>query len=138
MKMSKRYKEVVLYILFGAIVTFANWISYSLLVLTTDLGVTISNFFAWIVAVVLAFITSKFFVFEKKGSGFKRFLSEALSFLGLRVATGVVEVVLPTFLIYIGLNQTLFDIDGFYAKLIVSIIVVILNYILSKFIVFRK
>ncbi len=138
MKKSRRYKEVVLYVLFGAIVTFANWFSYSLLVLTTDLGVTISNFFAWIVAVVLAFITSKFFVFEKKGGSFKRFLNEALSFLGLRVATGVVEVSLPTFLIYIGLNQTLFDIDGFYAKLIVSIIVVILNYILSKFVVFRK
>ena len=138
MKPHSKRREVTMYLLFGVIVTLANWITYSLLVVCTPASVTISNFIAWVVAVVIAFLTNKFFVFENKGNSPKTFLLEALLFLGMRVATGIVEIFLPTLLIWLGLNQSLFEIDGFYAKLIVSIIVVVLNYILSKLVVFSK
>ncbi len=138
MKPHSKRREVTMYLLFGVIVTLANWITYSLLVVCTPASVTISNFIAWVVAVVIAFLTNKFFVFENKGNSPKIILLEALLFLGMRVATGIFEIFLPTLLIWLGLNQSLFEIDGFYAKLIVSIIVVVLNYILSKLVVFSK
>lgn len=133
-----KHREGILYLLFGIFVTLANWITYALLVTVTDLGVTVSNAVAWVVAVVSAFVTNKLFVFNSKATDFKTVLKEAVSFLTSRVATGVFEILAPAWLIAIGINQTLFDIDGFFAKLIVSIIVVVLNYLLSKLIVFKK
>ena len=133
-----KYREVVAYLIFGVIVTLANWITYALLVTLTPLGVTLSNLIAWIVAVVTAFVTNKLYVFEKTSNDIKTVTKEALEFLTARVLTGIFEVLAPAWLISLGLHHTLFDIEGFFAKLIVSIIVVILNYVLSKLVVFRK
>ncbi len=133
-----KHREGVLYLLFGVFVTLANWITYAFFVTVTDLGVTVSNAIAWFVAVVSAFITNKLFVFESRATDIKTIIKEAVSFLTSRVITGVFEILAPAWLIAVGLSQTLFDIDGFFAKLIVSIIVVVLNYVLSKLIVFRK
>ena len=77
-------------------------------------------------------------MFESKKTDIFTVVKELSYFLASRIATGIFEILAPSWLITIGINQTLFDIDGFFAKLIVSIIVVILNYILSKTIVFRK
>ena len=133
-----KHREGVMYLLFGVFVTLANWITYAFFVTATNLGVTVSNAIAWFVAVASAFVTNKLFVFESKDTDIKTVVKEAATFLSSRIATGIFEVLAPAWLIAIGLDQTLFNIDGFFAKLIVSIIVVILNYLLSKLIVFRK
>lgn len=137
-KFYKKYKEQILYLAFGVIVTLVNWAVYALLVAVSNIGITLSNLVAWVAAVVTAFITNKLFVFESKSTGKKAVLKEATAFLLSRISTGIFEVVAPSILFLIGLDGMLFGIDGFYAKLIVSIIVVILNYILSKKIVFKK
>lgn len=134
----KKYKEQILYLAFGIIVTLVNWVVYTVLVAVVNLGITASNFVAWVAAVVTAFITNKLFVFESKSTDKKSVLKEAAAFLLSRISTGIFEVVAPSILFLIGLDGMLFGIDGFYAKLIVSVIVVILNYILSKKIVFKK
>ncbi len=133
-----KYKEQILYLAFGVIVTLVNWIVYALLVAVADIGITISNAVAWIAAVITAFITNKLFVFESTKNDKVSILKEASAFLMARISTGVFEVVAPSLLFLIGLDGMFFGIDGFYAKLIVSIIVVILNYILSKKFVFKK
>lgn len=133
-----KYKEQVLYLVFGVIVTLVNWIVYAFFVAAINFGITISNLIAWVAAVVTAFITNKLFVFESKKTDKMSVFKEATAFLLARISTGIFEVVAPSLLFFIGLDGMLLGIDGFYAKLIVSIIVVILNYILSKKIVFKK
>lgn len=127
-----------MYLAFGVIVTLVNWVVYAVLVAIINIGITASNAVAWIAAVVTAFITNKLFVFQSKNTDKISVIKEAAAFLLSRVSTGVFEVVAPSILFAVGLDGMLFGIDGFYAKLIVSIIVVILNYILSKKFVFKK
>lgn len=133
----KKHREVLSYLFFGVGTTVVNLLLYTV---TISMGVdmTVSNAIAWFGAVVFAFITNKLFVFDSKCWELKTTLKEASKFLGARIFSGILEIILPTVLFYIGLDHYLFGIEGFLAKIIVSVIVIILNYILSKIIVFRK
>ena len=133
-----KYKEQILYLVFGVIVTLVNWVIYAVFVAVVDVGITLSNAVAWFAAVITAFVTNKMYVFENKATGKLDIIKEAVMFLLSRISTGIFEIIAPTVLVFIGLDGMLFGIDAFYAKLIVSIIVVILNYILSKKLVFKN
>ncbi len=135
-KFYEKYKEIILYFVYGAFTSLVNVLLYALFVST--LGITASNAIAWFGAVVFAFVTNKLFVFNHRSWEWKSTLKEAGTFLGARIFSGILEIVLPTVLFYVGLDQALFGIEGFLAKIIVTVIVVILNYILSKRIVFRQ
>lgn len=137
-RLLKRYREEIMYLIFGCIVTAVNWVTYSLLVSFTEIGVTVSNAVAWILSVAVAFVTNKLFVFKNASVGKKAVLKELLIFVLSRITTGLFEVFAPSVLIYLGLNQTIFGIDGAIAKLIVGCIVVILNYLVSKLFVFKS
>ena len=137
-RLLKRYREEITYLIFGCIVTAVNWVTYSLLVSFTEIGVTVSNAVAWILSVAVAFVTNKLFVFKNASVGKKAVLKELLIFVLSRITTGLFEVFAPSVLIYLGLNQTIFGIDGAIAKLIVGCIVVILNYLVSKLFVFKS
>ncbi len=132
----KKNREVISYFVYGALTSAVNLILYTVLI--GPLGITFTNAVAWFGAVVFAFVTNKVFVFRSKSWAWKTLLKEGGTFLGARSLSGILEIVLPTVLFYIGLDHDLFGIEGFLAKIIVSIIVIILNYILSKVIVFRK
>ena len=136
--MNKKQKELILYIVFGVATTAVNWIIYTFLTLVLQAGMTLSNAIAWAGAVLFAFITNKLFVFESRSMDLGIMLKEALLFVSARIFSGVFEVFLPTLLVIIGLNQTLWEIEGFWAKALVSVLVVILNYIVSKMLVFKK
>ena len=64
-KLIKKYKEVIMYLVFGVLTTLVNWICYALLT-KKGINMNVSNVIAWIVAVLFAFITNKLFVFESK------------------------------------------------------------------------
>ena len=132
----QKHREVIAYFTYGALTSLVNVVLYAIFVETC--GITISNAIAWLGAVVFAFITNKLFVFKSKKWRSKNTLKEAGTFLGARILSGILEIVLPTFLFYIGLDHDLFGIEGFLSKIIVSIIVILLNYILSKKVIFRK
>lgn len=134
----KKYKEIILYIIFGVGTTVVNWMVYSLLVTACALGVTAGNAIAWVAAIIFAFITNKLFVFESKSWSLATTLKEGLSFLASRIFSGLVEIVGPILLIQVGLNQSILSIKGAVAKAITSIVVIILNYLFSKLFVFRK
>lgn len=131
----KKHKEIILYVIFGGLTTVVNWVTYSLFV--SFCSITVSNVFAWIFAVVFAYITNKIFVFEQKSWKPSIAFFEFTKFVSSRVLTGVIEIVGVDILVYLGLNQTILGVRGMAAKVTVSIVVVILNYVFSKLIVFK-
>ncbi len=134
----KRHREGLLYVLFGCGTTFSNWFTYCLCVELFHLDITVSNAFACLVAVIFAFVTNKLFVFQSRGRSAKTVIREAVSFGASRAATGIIDIFAPAMFIDLGITGSLFGIEGFVAKLIASVIVIILNYTCSKVIVFRK
>lgn len=138
MTLFKKHREILLYILFGLGTTAVNWIVYTLLVTLCGFGVTAGNVLAWVAAVVFAFVTNKCFVFESKGWELRGTLREAVSFLGSRILSGLIEIAGPALLMTVGLDQAILGIKGAMAKAITSVVVIILNYLLSKLLVFRK
>lgn len=143
-KLIKKYRELITYVIFGVLTTLVNWAVYTLLVkfIFASAGdfvrLTVSNAIAWVAGVLFAFITNKLWVFESKSFEAKILIKELVAFVSARAITGVLEIFAPQLLFKIGLNQAVFGIDGAVAKLIVSVAVVILNYVFSKLIVFRK
>lgn len=133
-----KYKEVIMYLIFGVATTVVSWALYILFVEFLNLEMTLSNALSWIGAVTFAFFTNRSFVFESKEKTFLGLLKEMILFVGSRALSGVVEIFLPTFLVFIGLNGELLGIEGFWAKAATSVIVIFLNYIFSKWIVFKK
>ena len=136
-KVLYKYKKLILYILFGGMTTILNWIVYAIGV-KLQLGITISNILAWSIAVFFAFISNKLFVFESKILKIRVIFNEFIKFVGARILTGVIEIGGLPLLYYLGMNQQLFGIDGFIAKIMISIIVMVLNYVFSQVLVFKK
>ncbi len=153
-----KYKEIILYIIFGVLTTLVNWVTYWLFAqiwaeqmeqeqaFFTIFGNTITvrlffifivSFIAWVAGVAFAFVTNKIWVFESKSWKPSVALKEFWLFVVARLITGVLEWFGVPLLVAIGLNQPLFGAEGFVAKLIVSVIVVILNYVFSKLIIFK-
>ena len=133
-------KEVVLYLVFGFLTTVLNFAVYHLFNLWTD--VLISNVIAWIAAVVFAYITNKLFVFESKSWAPALVIREALSFAAARLLTlGIEELGLFIMITKLRLDLALNTpvISGkMIVKIILSVIVIILNYVFSKVIIFKK
>lgn len=137
MELYKKYKEIIMYLFFGVTTTVVNWIIYIAMIKVGSLTL-VANCVAWVGAVVYAFITNKLFVFESKSMNPKVLLKEGVSFVVARMFSGIFDILGPDVLISMGLNQVIFGIKGFVAKIAMSVIVIILNYILSKVLVFRK
>lgn len=139
---NSKVKEIIIYIAFGVGTTLVNWVIYILLQLifkyNNNFALTIYNGIAWLVAVTFAFFTNKIYVFRSKTFKIRVVLKEAIGFFLSRIATGVFDIFLPLLLINLGLSGAFMSIEGFWAKGISSIVVIILNYIFSKFLVFKK
>lgn len=137
-----KYKEIINYLIFGVLTTIVNWVTFSVLVrgFGMDDGAQFgtANVISWVCAVLFAFITNKLFVFESKTWKPAVAIREFASFLGARIATGAIEWFGVPFLTVHGLGTPLFGVKGLWAKITVSVVVVILNYVFSKFIVFVK
>jgi putative flippase GtrA len=132
-----KYKEIISYLFWGVMTTVVSWGTYSVFVTLTR-SVTISNILSWICAVLFAFVTNKLWVFQSKEWAFRIIIPEFLKFMTARLATGVMEIVGVPLLVYLGFNQKIAGIEGMAAKAFVSIVVIILNYVLSKLLVFRN
>lgn len=132
MEFYSRYKGIIKYVIFGALTTVLNVVTYHLLYSIFKVPNTLAVVIAWIISVAFAFVTNKLFVFESKSWDKKVAKKQALDFLVCRLATGVLEVALMFLLVDI------LKLDGTLMKLITNVIVIILNYIASKFVIFRK
>ena len=145
-KLIIKYKELIIYVIFGACTTLVNFITYKLF--NVLLGVEyylVSNIVAWFVSVVFAYITNKLFVFESKSWNVKVVAREVPSFFTARVFSFLVEESGLFLLVDIlGMKNFGMDVFGFYvsgnmiSKVLLAVVVVVLNYFFSKFVVFRK
>lgn len=128
----KKYKFIILYGIFGVLTTLINIVSYSLLYSVLDVSNVISNIIAWVLSVLFAFITNKLWVFESKSFEFKLFMAELGNFTLCRLATGVLDLGI----MFVGVD--LLKGPAIVLKVVSNIIVIILNYVMSKLFVFKK
>ena len=127
-----KYKEYILYLVFGGLTTLVNYIVYIPLTKVFGVHELIANVIAWIVAVIFAYITNRIWVFESKTRGFGNIMFEFLKFaVGRLVSLGIEEAIIGIFVTWLGFNNIV-------VKVIASIVTIILNYIFGKFIIFRK
>lgn len=127
-----KHWEVLVYLFFGGLTTLVNLAVYWPLHHYLHIPASVSNVIAWAVSVLFAFLTNKSFVFKSNDWSLRVTGPELLKFVSCRVASGVFETV------FIGLTVDWLHWHGLLMKIIVSIVVVILNYIGSKLLVFRK
>ena len=126
-----KYREVLLYLLFGGLTTGVNIVTFFLL-RQFSVEVYISNVVAWILSVLFAFITNKTFVFESKNNSRQEDFKEMLSFFGFRVLSLVFDMGSMLLLLEV------FHINELISKIIANVLVIILNYVFSKLFIFKK
>ena len=123
-----KYKEIIMYLVFGVLTTVVNIVVYFLSAELLNINYLISNALAWFLSVLFAYITNIKYVFE---SSSQNILKEAVSFFSSRLATGILDMVLMWLFVYFNV------VNDVIAKVIVNVIVVVLNYVLSKLVVFK-
>lgn len=133
-------KEVFSYLFFGVLTTVVNLIVFK--IFKDRMNVLVANVIAWVAAVVFAFVTNKLFVFESKSWKPKVFVKEIVSFGGARLITlGIEELGLFVMINCLHLERTLalpFVSGEMVIKGIIAVVVVVLNYVFSKLIIFKK
>ena len=134
----QKYREITSYLFFGVTTTVVNWVIYGLMHNSFGLDMTASNAIAWVGAVIYAFVTNKIYVFRSLNTQMPQLLKEVAAFFAARGFSGLVEIFLPTALFNLGVQGALFGVNGGIAKAVVSVLIIVMNYVLSKFFVFRK
>ena len=127
-----KYWDVFAYLIFGVLTTVVNYVVYLPLYNGLGMSATVSNAIAWVAAVAFAYLTNKPFFFKSYDWSMKTVLPELTKFVGCRVGSGAAEtLILLVTVDLLGWNGNLW-------KLLTSVLVVVLNYIFSKLIVFKK
>ena len=127
-----RHYDILVYLIFGVMTTAVNYIVYLPCYNLLHLSSAVSNVIAWAAAVAFAYVTNKPFVFHSHDWSAKTVVPELTKFIGTRLGSGGLEtVILLIFVDILSMNGNLW-------KLLTSVLVVVLNYIGSKLLVFRK
>ena len=130
-KLYLEYKEVVRYIIFGILTTVINFLLYFIFTRVFEITEVISSLLAWFGSVLFAYITNKLFVFENKAN--RNFIVEISLFFLARVGSGILCDV-GTFAIMVNILH----INDVLSKIVTQVMVVIVNYLFSKLIIFKK
>jgi len=127
-----KYWDILAYLIFGVLTTVVNYIVYLPAYNLLDLSAAVSNAIAWVVAVAFAFLTNKPFVFKSHDWSKETVIPELTKFVSCRVASGAMETVILLITVdVLGWNGNIW-------KLVTQVMVVVLNYVFSKLIVFKK
>lgn len=126
----KKYWDILVYLFFGGLTTLVNFLVYFPLYNYLLLPAAVSNMIAWVVAVIFAYLTNKPFVFRSKDWSLSVVGPEFAKFLCCRIGSGVLETAIIWFTV------DCLALNGNIMKIMVSVIVVILNYVASKWFVF--
>lgn len=124
-------REVISYLIFGVLTTLVNWVVYWFMV-RTGIDYRAATAAAWVVSVLFAFIVNKIFVFQSYDLHLRVVKKEIVSFTACRAASGVMEIVLMVIMV------SWLNMDEYVSKILVSVVVVIANYVFSKVFIFRK
>lgn len=127
-----QYREALAYIFWGFVTTLVNYAAYFACTKLLSIHYIVSNVIAWVIAVVFAYLVNKVFVFGAKDWSRGKLIREIWQFTAARVFSGVVET---------GMLWVLVDIMGYrdsVIKIIAGIFVIVVNYVVSKWVVFRQ
>lgn len=126
-----------MYVIFGVSTTLVSWAVYSVCEAWLGMGIIWSNVVANVISVLVAYVTNKLYVFNSMSWDIKLVAQEASIFIGGRLFTIILDLVAVPWLVAIGLDQTLWGVEGLWAKIISTVVISILNYLISKFIAFK-
>lgn len=131
----KKNKDIILYIFFGGCTTVVSFVVYfifaKLALFPSNINTVMNSTISWIAAVIFAYVTNRTWVFESRASTAKEIVSEISAFFACRVATGVLEVGL----MFVFVDK--FHFNDLVVKIVVTFLVIILNYVASKLYVFK-
>ena len=131
-RLIEKYWDVLTYLFFGVLTTAVNYVVYLPCYNLLGWSAGFSNILAWIVAVTFAFVTNKPLVFKSHDWSWKVVWPELTKFVGCRIGSGVLE----TGILMVAVDWLQWN--GNVWKLITAVLVIVLNYIGSKFLVFKK
>ena len=135
----KKNKEMLMYLFFGVLTTAVSFVTAGIAKailenagFSTKIVSSASTAFSWICAVTFAYITNRIWVFNSKAKGIKEITKEAAAFYGGRASTGIFEV------LFMWAGNGLLHFGYWITKIAANVIVLILNYVISKLLVFKK
>lgn len=126
----QKNKEILLYLFFGGLTFIVSIASYVFFDVIFSMNELVANVLSWILAVSFAYVTSRIWVFDASTTTMREFLKQIISFFGGRVATLVIEELI--LLVFV----TLLQFPSVPVKVVAQIMVIVLNYIISKLFVF--
>lgn len=131
-KLLKKYKEIILYLVFGVLTTLVNIVVFGLFAKVLFIDNYISNGVAWFISVLFAYLTNRKYVFNSKASTIKDKTKETINFFMYRFFSLFIDMGI----MYVMIDLLL--INNMVSKITANIVVIIANYVFSKFLVFKK
>lgn len=128
----RRHRELILYVWFGGWTTVVNYASYLLLADLARVHYLAATALAWALSVLFAYLTNRKWVFRSQVRGAGAVLLEALAFFGSRGFSGLLDFGLMY------LCVSVLALNGDVCKLMINLLVIVLNFVLSKLLVFRR
>lgn len=128
----KKYKEVLLYLFFGGLTFIVSIASYGFCNITLEINELIANIISWVLAVTFAFVTNRIWVFDAPTDTLGEFMKQMFAFFSGRVVTLVIEEII--LLVFI----TCLHFASMPVKIVAQIVVIVMNYIISKCFIFKK
>lgn len=131
-KLMKKYWDAIPYLFFGICTTVSNVAAYWICAHALGLKTMVSTVIAWIIAVMFAYVTNRKWVFRSEAHGIMAICKEMASFFGCRLTTGIVDwLAMYVFVELLSVNDV-------FVKMSANILVIVMNYMASKFIIFKK
>ncbi len=128
---SMETKQILAYLFWGVVTTIVGFGVYYVFVSIFSTYYLAANVISWLSAVLVAFVSNKVFVFKKHEYSSNKLAREFLTFVCTRISTGILDMLLLFLLVsFLGINELI-------SKIVVSVMVVILNYVFGKWVVFR-
>ncbi len=137
-----KYREQISYIFFGGLTTLINIVVYGVCTQMLAMSTGWANALAWVLSVAFAYVTNRTWVFESRANGVRDILRECASFVSCRLGTGVLDqIIMVVGVDIIGQAIIPAEFAGIWSmglKIASNVLVIILNYVLSKLVIFRK
>lgn len=130
-KLIAGYREAVMYLFFGGCTTLVNFAVYWLCTRPVNMGEGTATAVAWVLSVLFAYVTNRKWVFESSAKGARAIAGEMANFFAGRAATGVMDLVIML------VSVKLLGLPDMVMKILSNVLVIILNYFISKWIVFK-
>lgn len=127
-----KYRAPILYLFFGGVTTLVNIAAYYIVARIFRIDLIPATLIAWLISVLTAYLTNRKWVFDSHAVGARDILRELLAFLGARIFTGLLDLGM----MYLFVKKLYFD--DMLIKIVSNVIVIVLNYVFSKFLIFKR